>query len=127
MHQTQFSEKIPYGGLSQIRSQICKLRFYYGYTEKDENDEIIRIYYHNAENKYFQLSSCSLYEKELLQDIIHNIVFSACTFESRADVYRANNQLVDQDRLQQYENIKEVLVLSGVHHKESKKLGLCGF
>ena len=38
-----------------------------------------------------------------LQDITHNIVFSAYTFESRADVYRANNQLVDQDRLQQYE------------------------
>ena len=63
MHQTQFSEKIPYGGLSQIRSQICKLRFYYGYTEKDENDETIRIYYHNAQKKYFQLSSFSLYEK----------------------------------------------------------------
>ena len=45
----------------------CKMKYYYGYTE-DENDEIIRMYYHNTPNKYFQLSS-SLYEKELVRDV----------------------------------------------------------
>ena len=51
-----------------------------------------------------------LYMKELLQAITHNIVFSACTFESRTDVYRANNQLIDQDRLQQYEKYQSARV-----------------
>ena len=50
--------------------------------------------------------SCSLYEKELLQDITHNIVFSASTFKSRV-VYRAN-KLIDQDRLQQYEKHQRI-------------------
>ena len=31
--------------------------------------------------------------------------FSACNFESRVDVYRAN-KLIDQDRLQQYEKLQ---------------------
>ena len=81
--------------------KTCKMRFYYGYHEKDEGTEVIRIYNdpYNSQ-KYFQLSSCSLYHKRLLMDITHNIVFSASTFESRAEVYRANNKEVDEDRLQ---------------------------
>ena len=77
--------------------KICKMRFYYRYREKDEGNEVIRVYYSPYDTqKYFQLSSCSLYEKQLLQDVTHNIVFSACTFESRVDTYRANNKIIDQ-------------------------------
>ena len=32
MHQTQFSEKIPYGGFSQIRSHILFMQFIVGFT-----------------------------------------------------------------------------------------------
>lgn len=87
--------------------RVCKMRFYYGYKEKEEGNEVIRIY-NNPYNfqKYFQLSSCSLYEKRLLQSITHNIVFSACTFESRAEVYRASNKLIDSERLKDFEMYK---------------------
>ena len=42
------------------------------------------------------MSSCTVFEK--LYDITHNIVFSACIFESRAEVYHAN-KFGDQEHL----------------------------
>ena len=74
------------------------MRFYYGYREKDEGNEVIRVYYSPSDTQIF--SAFQLFcMKKLLQDVTHNIVFSACTFESRADTYRANNKIIDQRRL----------------------------
>ena len=55
---------------------------------------------HNND-QFFQVSSCTIFEKKLLHDITHNIVFSASTFESRAEVYRPN-KLNDQQELCSY-------------------------
>ena len=54
MHQTQFSEKIPYGGFSQIRSHLCTLYYFIqvkpfqskgvkaAFVGKDQTDEPIK-------------------------------------------------------------------------------------
>ena len=52
MHQTQFSEKIPYGGFSQIRSQIVIIIKF--------NDELLSIHYDNNIKLYIILYAWSV-------------------------------------------------------------------
>ena len=86
----------------------CDNRYYYSYMETKSKDGSILRYYNDPKNdqEYFQYSSSTVLQKKLLLDITHNVVFSAATFESRAQVYFANNQQTDRTRLQYLEKFK---------------------
>ena len=83
----------------------CDNRFYHSYKETKSRDDKTLRYYNDPMNdqEYFQYSSATVFQKKLLSDITHNIVFSAATFESRAQVYIANNKITDRIRLQHLE------------------------
>ena len=44
-----------------------------------------------------------VFKKKLLHDITHNIVFSACIFESRTEVHHADSKLGDLQHLSNFE------------------------
>ena len=69
---------------------------------------IQRYYYDPISNpqEYFQYSSSSLFEVRFLNDVTNNIVFSAVTFQSRAEVYYSNNRVRDQNCLQYMKTFK---------------------
>ena len=67
-----------------------------------------RYYYDPITNpqEYFQYSSSSLFEVRYLNDITNNIVFSAVTFQSRAEVYFSNNRIRDKELFAVYGEVQ---------------------
>ena len=80
--------------------RICKMRFYYGYREMKEMKSFECIIVHMILKNIFSFPVVLCMKNS---SVTHNVVFSACTFKSRADTYRANDKIIDQRRLIQYD------------------------
>ena len=73
----------------------CSTKFHYSYYKRGDT-----IHYHIPQGeKYFQLSSQTIFEIALLDDFTHNISISGASFESRAEVYNENFRDSDYSRL----------------------------
>ena len=78
----------------------CTRKFHISYYhEEREYSQKAQYYYDPEDAKYFQVTSQTVFEIALLNDITNNISISAASFESRAKVYNENFQQVDQERL----------------------------
>lgn len=70
----------------------CPKKFHYSYHKC--------IHYCNISAKnFFQLSSQTIFEISLIHDMTNNISVSACSFQSRAEVYNENFRDADSERL----------------------------
>ena len=49
--------------------KVCNAKYYYSYKEVDNKDNYVRIYNSPNNEKFFQVSSCTVFEKRLLHDI----------------------------------------------------------
>jgi hypothetical protein len=76
----------------------CTKKFHYSYYQFGG-----RMHYYNPiPLKFFQLSSQTVFETALIFDITNNISVSACSFQSRAEVYNENFREVDCERLKHF-------------------------
>ena len=81
--------------------KVCNAKYYYSYKEIYNNNGNVWIYNSPHNDEFLQVSSCTVLEKLLY--ITNNIVFGACTFESRAEMYHANNEVGDQQSLSNFQ------------------------
>ena len=74
------------GAVFHGKCRKCDQSYYYSYWEMCGEGATQRYYYDPISNpqEYFQYSTSSLFE-------VNNIVFSAVTYQSRAEVYYSNN------------------------------------
>ena len=97
------------GAMFHGRCRKCDHCYFYSYWEKRDGEGATQRYYYDPlsnPQEYFQYSSSSLFEVRYLNDITNNIVFSAVTFQSRAEVYYSNNRVRDQSHLRHMEKFK---------------------
>ena len=90
------------GAMFHGKCRKCDCNYYYSYWEMCDGEGAIQRYYYDPisnPQEYFQYSSSSLFEVRLLNDITNNIVFSAVTFQSRAEVYYSNNRFRQRPEL----------------------------
>jgi hypothetical protein len=79
----------------------CTKKYHLSYYEEEVQDNKGRFYYSLEGVTYFQVTSQTIFEVALMENITNNISISAASFESRARVYNENFRKVDQDRLRQ--------------------------
>ena len=78
----------------------CSRKYHLSYYQEASDDlQSKQIFYDPEEVKFFQITSQTVFEVALLDDITNNISVSATSFESRATVYNENFQKIDQERL----------------------------
>ncbi len=97
------------GAVFHGKCRKCGRSYYYSYWEMRDGEGATQRYYYDPisnPQEYFQYSSSSLFEVRYLNDITNNIVFSAVTFQSRAEVYYSNNRVRDKSYLQYMEKFK---------------------
>ena len=76
----------------------CTKKLFYSYYQCGDQ---LHYYNHNA-LKFFQLSAQTVFEIALICDITNNISVSACSFQSRAEVYNENFRELDCERLKNF-------------------------
>lgn len=90
------------GALFHGECRDCKTKYFPNYKITNEGQ---RIYYDPMDevNVYFQVTSKTVFEKELLRDMSNNIWVTGATFQSRAKVYNLNFSDKDRHRLKDLE------------------------
>ena len=86
------------GALFHGQCEKCKMKFFPSYKISKEGSKIFEHVNH-AGNPYFQVSSKTVFETQLLEDMSNNIWVSGATFQSRAKVYNLNFKSKDSERL----------------------------
>ena len=81
------------------RCNWCKNVYHTSYYETDGG---YQYYYPHENAKFFQTSSQTVFEVEVLKQLTAQLAFSACTFESQADVYNSLHGKDDQERLSKF-------------------------
>ena len=86
---------------AECRSPVCKKKYYINHYEIPNGEETQQYFYdpNHDDHPYFQVSSQTIFEKKLLEDITNNITISGASFESRAEVYNENFAATDLKRL----------------------------
>ena len=89
------------GALFHGQCYSCKTQFYPSFKVVDG----LRFYYDpNIEReRYFQVTSQTVFDKQLLKDFSNNIWVEGATLQSRAKVYKLNFEASDKVRLAQLE------------------------
>ena len=78
----------------------CSRKYHLSYYQEASDDsQSKQVFYDPGGVKYFQITSWTVFEFALLDDITNNISVNATSFESRATVYNENFQKIDQERL----------------------------
>lgn len=92
------------------RCEECKITFSYSYYEIDCDGKRRRIYYTKAvEARYFQSTSKTVFETQLLHQIEKEIVIGQMGFEACANVYNESHEQENAQRL----NLLEALGRTG--------------
>ena len=86
------------GAQSHGQCEKCKVKYFPSYKISKEGSKIFEDVNH-AGNPYFQVSSKTVFETQLLEDMSNNIWVSGATFQSRAKVYNLNFKMKDSERL----------------------------
>ena len=86
------------GALFHGQCDKCKVKYFPNYKITNEGCKIFEDD-NPARNRYFQVTSKTVFETQLLQDISSNIWVSGATFQSRAKVYNLNFKTKDSERL----------------------------
>ena len=76
---------------------LCHTTYHLSYYETKDGQQ----HFHAEDDKqlYFQTSSQTVFEIELLKQLTAQLTFSACSFESQAEVYNSVHGVNDQHRL----------------------------
>ena len=72
----------------------CHITYHSSYYETNDGQQ----HFHSIDDKhiYFQTSSQTVFEIELLKQLTAQLTFSACSFESQAEVYNSVHGVNDQ-------------------------------
>jgi hypothetical protein len=73
----------------------CSNKFYYSYYSHDGNTH----FYSLNGKKFFHITSKTIFDLSLLEDVTNNVSISATSFQSRAEVYNENFRTPDSERL----------------------------
>ena len=68
----------------------CTKKYHLSYFEQEIRDNKGRFYYSLEGATYFQVTSQTIFEVAVMEDITNNISTSAASFQSRAKVYNEN-------------------------------------
>ena len=77
----------------------CTKKFHLSFCEEISTKK--KIFFDPNGSSFLQVTSQTVFEVALLDDITNNMFISAASFESRAAVYNENHRSVDSDRLRE--------------------------
>ena len=81
---------------------VCSTTYYHSFYETKEGEQHFYMYEVSSTSKYLQCTAQTVFELELLKQLIMQLTFSAWTFESQAAVYNAVHGASDRVRLQEF-------------------------
>ena len=85
---------------AEIQCRHCSRKYHLSYYQEASDDSQSKQVFYDPEGaKHFQITSQTLFEVALLDDITNNISVSGTSFESRTTVHNENFQKIDQERL----------------------------
>lgn len=93
------------GAMYTAECKHCSRKYHLSYyQETSDGSQTKQVFYDPDGAKYFQITSQTVFEIALLNDITNNVSISATSFESRAAVYNENFQKIDGERLAELNN-----------------------
>jgi hypothetical protein len=100
------------------KCRTCDIAYYYSYYLDKQGQE--KFFYNKPDNEYFQISSKTVFEVQLLKEVETNITLSATTFESRAQLYNVMFNEIDEVKLKKMHHFSRSKE-SSIHFRLNKE------